>query len=391
MRSAIESSFKPLAKTVYLVARRHALSGLRPLVSHVASAPAPGSPQNILWIRVDRIGDMVLSTPAFKAIKAAFPRTRLTVMASQANQALLKNNPHVDEVIVYDRSAPLTQKIRFLKGLQARRFDWAVDPYDDYELETAWIAWMSGTAYRIGYTAFGREIFLDKSLPGPGPNKHFVDVSLDLLALVGAPVVDRHPSLYLDKAEQAWAGQWLNGLGLQEKMLIAVHPGAYYETQRWPAEYFADLISMIRKQGKAEVILLGSPTDTSLIGKILTLLEKETTIFIESDIRRFLAILSRCRLLVCNNSGPFHCAAALHIPTISFMGPTSKDRWAPIGNHHHVLRRDDLSCIGCNLGYCRIETHECMRGITPEMVLPLIPEEEEPVKSRNEFYQGLFS
>ena len=223
MRSAIESSFKPLAKTVYLAARRHALSGLRPLVSHDASAPAPGSPQNILWIRMDRIGDMVLSTPAFKAIKAAFPRTRLTVMASQANKTLLKNNPHVDEVIVYDRSAPLTQRIRFLKGLQARRFDWAVDPYDDYELETAWIAWMSGAAYRVGYAAFGREVFLDAWMPGPGPNRHFVDVNLDLLTLVGAPVVDRHPSLYLDQAEQAGAGQWLHEQGLQDKMLEAIH------------------------------------------------------------------------------------------------------------------------------------------------------------------------
>ena len=372
MRSAIESSFKPLAKTVYLAARRHALSGLRPLVSHDASAPAPGSPQNILWIRVDRIGDMVLSTPAFKAIKAAFPRTRLTVMASQANKTLLKNNPHVDEVIVYDRSAPLTQRIRFLKGLQARRFDWAVDPYDDYELETAWIAWMSGAAYRVGYAAFGREVFLDASMPGPGPNRHFVDVNLDLLTLVGAPVIDRHPSLYLDQAEQAWAGQWLHKQGLQDKMLIAVHPGAYYETQRWPVEYFAYLIHMILERKGADVILFGAPADAGLIAQIQAMVQKPVQVLIGSDIQCFLALLSYCRILVCNNSGPLHCAVALHVPTISFMGPTIKARWAPIGEMHHVFRMNDLSCIGCNLGYCRIKTHECMRRIMPERVADLV-------------------
>jgi len=372
MRSAFETSFKPFVKTVYLTARRHALSGLHPLVSHDASAPAPGSPQNILWIRVDRIGDMVLSTPAFKAIKAAFPRTRLTVMASQANQTLLKNNPHVDEVIIYDRSAPLTQRIRFLKGLQARRFDWAVDPYDDYELETAWIAWMSGAAYRVGYAAFGREVFLDASMPGPGPNRHFVDVNLDLLTLVGAPVIDRHPSLYLDQAEQAWAGQWLHKQGLQDKMLIAVHPGAYYETQRWPVEYFAYLIHMILERKGADVFLFGAPADAGLIAQIQAMVQKPVQVLIGSDIQCFLALLSYCRILVCNNSGPLHCAVALHVPTISFMGPTIKARWAPIGEMHHVFRMNDLSCIGCNLGYCRIKTHECMRRIMPERVADLV-------------------
>lgn len=372
MQSAFEALWKPTIRTVYLTARRHAFRGLRPFVSHDASVPVPGSLRNILWIRVDRIGDMVLSTPAFRAVKTAFPRARLTVMASKVNQPLLKNNPHVNEMIVYNRSAPLSQRISLLKGLRACRFDLAIDPFDDYELETAWIAWMSGAAYRVGYAVFGREVFLDASMQGPGPNRHFVDVGLDLLGLVGAAVSDRHPSLYLDQTERAWAGQWLRRQGLQDKMLIAVHPGAHYETQRWPTEYFANLISMIRERGDTDVILFGSPADAGRIGKIQTLTQKAVPVSIESDIRRFLAILSRCRLLVCNNSGPLHCAAALDIPTISFMGPTTKARWAPIGDRHHVLRCDDLSCIGCNLGYCRIGTHECMRRIMPERVADLV-------------------
>jgi lipopolysaccharide heptosyltransferase II len=375
MRFAFETRIKPIIKTIYLTARRYALTALRPFLSRGRSVSNAGSPRNILFIRVDRVGDMVLSTPALEAIKSAFPRARLTVMASTANAAILKNNPHVDEVIVYDRSGSLSEKIHLLKGLRARHFDLAVDPFTDYELETAWIAWMSAAARRIGYAASGREFFLNDALERTEEDRHFVDITLDLLKSTGISFDNRHPTVYLDEAEHAWATQWLSEKMLQDKVLVAVHPGGYYESQRWPPEYYAELIGLIREHAEAEVIVFGGPADAGLIAKIQTMVQKTFQVSIESDIRRFLALLSRCRMLVCNNSGPLHCAVALNIPTISFMGPTAKERWSPNGEMHRVLRMDDLSCIGCDLGQCGIKTHECMRLIKPDSVLNHIRDE----------------
>ncbi|MBN2438706.1 MAG: glycosyltransferase family 9 protein [Deltaproteobacteria bacterium] len=374
MRFAFEIRIKVVIKTIYLTARRYALRGLHLLLSREKSIPVSESLRTILFIRVDRVGDMVLSTPAFEAIKAAFPRAQLTVMASKVNMSILKYNPHVDEVIVYDRSAILTEKIHFLKGLRRHHFDLAIDPCDDYELETAWIAWMSGATYRIGYAAYGREIFLNGPTPKIEAEKHFIDVTRDLLRFIGVTSDHYHPLIYLDESEQVWATKWLKEKGLQDKMLIAIHPGAHYETQRWPPKYHAELIRLIRDRTKTEVILFGAPADAGLIAKIQDMVQKPVHVSIESDIRRFLALLSRCRMLVCNNSGPLHCAAALHVPTISFMGPTAKERWMPIGDMHHVLRIDDLPCIGCNIGTCKIKTHDCMRLIRPEKVLQIISE-----------------
>jgi lipopolysaccharide heptosyltransferase II len=355
-----------------LYARDFALKTLSLLLFQSNIIPLLRNIGSILFIRVDRVGDMALSTPALRAIKAALPKVQLTVMVSPANAPVLKNNPDVDEVIVYDRSASLLEKMKFINGLRSRHFDLAIDPYTDYELKTAWLAGMSGAVHRIGYATFGREFFLNCTSPKIEGNKHFVDDVLDLLKRIGIPSENRNPEIYLGADEQAWAGQWLQENGFHGKKIVAIHPGAHYQTQRWLPEYYAELIRLIRERSQADVILFGGPSDIKVIDDIRSRVKMDICVCIQDDLRKFLAILSQCQVLVCNNSGPLHCAAAIKISTISFMGPTVKEQWMPVGEEHHVLREDDLPCIGCNLGYCKIKKHDCMRRIKPERVIKVI-------------------
>lgn len=160
MRRESKTAMKPILKSFYLKIRGSALKALSLFFIKKKSLLSLRNIQRILFIRIDRVGDMVLSTPAFKAIKAAIPHVRLTVMASPANAAILKNNSDVDDVIVYDWSAGLHDKMRFIKKLRSQQFSLAIDPHNDYELKTACLAALSGAANRIGYAAFGRELFL---------------------------------------------------------------------------------------------------------------------------------------------------------------------------------------------------------------------------------------
>jgi lipopolysaccharide heptosyltransferase II len=372
MQRGSEISLKSILKAIYLNARGFALKSLSILLFQRKRFPALRNIGSILFIRVDRVGDMVLSTPAFRAIKAALPEVHLTVMASPANAPVLKNNPDVDEVIVYDRSAGLPVKKKFIGGLRSRHFDLAVDPYTDYELKTAWLAGMSGAVHRIGHAAFGREIFFNSPSQEIDGEKHFVYSALDLLKRIDISSENREPAIYLGADEEAWADQWVKENEFEGKKIVAIHPGAYYETQRWLPEYYAGLIDMIRRKTPLEVVLLGGLPDAIVIEDILAGRKPPVCVSVQDDIRKFFAILSQCRLLVCNNSGPLHCAVALGIPTISFIGPTVKERWMPIGDIHRVLRKDDLPCIGCNLGYCKIKTHDCMRLIEPKEVFEII-------------------
>lgn len=332
----------------------------------------PAKIGKILFIRVDRIGDMALSTPALRALKEGFPAAELTVLAGPSAAPLLENNPSVDRVMIYDRSAGLRRRLALAGRLRRLNFDLVVDPYDDRELQTAWLAGFTGAPFRVGYPCGGRECFFTLVVDRPAESGHLVDVVLRAVESLGLSIRSRDPELFLTAQEMQEAGHWLAGHGLGGKPLIGFHPGAFYETQRWPVEYFGELLHLVQSQGRADTVLFGGPGDEGIVRKIEQRSRRAFPVLVAGSLRHFCAVLSRCKLLVCNNTGPLHVASALGVQTLSFMGPTDRVKWMPVGRHHRVLRMDELPCIGCNSGLCRRGELECMKRITPEMALSAI-------------------
>jgi ADP-heptose:LPS heptosyltransferase len=146
---------------------------------------------------------------------------------------------------------------------------------------------------------------------------------------------------------------------------IIIHPGAHHSTQRWPAESFAELVRRIHGGGET-CLVIGGDAERDLVAEIVRRSDVAAAQAIPQDVMQLAATIRSAEVVIGNNSGPLHLAALLGMPTVSSMGPTIKARWTPAGNHHVVLRRDELPCIGCNLGYCRIRTHACMKQITPD-------------------------
>lgn len=368
-KAAILMAMRSTAKIIYLNLRRILLSPLYLLFAKKSSQIKLSKIKKILFIRTDRIGDLVLSTPTVKALKEAFPGSELIVLASPCNQSLLFHNPYVDKVFVYDQKLGLSHKIGIIKQLRKYGFDLAIDPYTDYELKTALIALLSGAKWRTGYSSYGRQVFFNLNGPELAEDRHLVDLTLDILKSLGVVANDKKPEIFLTEQEKKWAGNWLRTRGAEGKPLIGIHPGAYYESQKWPPDSFAEVARRLRENKRLDVIIFGGLGDKDLAEHINSMTGEDTLMHVQGDLRQFAALLSHCTLLICNNSGPLHTAVALDIPTISIMGPTNKDRWMPIGDIHKVLRIGDLPCIGCNMGYCKIETHDCMRLISPSMVI----------------------
>ena len=315
------------------------------------------------------MGDLVLSTPALKALKEKYPHSKLIVLASRSNYSLLENNPYVDQTVIYDPKQSLLLKLRSINRLRTFGFDMAIDPYVDYELKTALIAFLSGAKIRIGYASYGREFFFNLPAPEIGEEKHFVDLTLGVLKPVGIIPKEKSLEMFLVEDEKQWARNWLRERRMGSRPVVGIHPGAYYESQRWPPDNFAELVCELQKARREELILFGGPGDEMLLDSIVSMSGEDILTYIPDDLRKFAALLSCCSVFICNNSGPLHMAVALKTPTISFMGPTDKNRWMSIGDIHKVLRMDDLPCIGCNLGYCKIKTHDCMRLISSQMVM----------------------
>jgi len=178
-----------------------------------------------------------------------------------------------------------------MQKLRESGFDLAIDPYADYELETALIAFFSGAKKRVGYASYGREIFFNLQAPKIDDSQHFVDLTLDVLKAVGIVTKEKTPEIYLTGDEKKWAGDWLNKNGLGSNPVIGIHPGAYYETQRWLTERFAELVDLLQRDKRFDVIIFGGPDDEHLVNVICSILHGEVTTYIAHDLRKLAALM----------------------------------------------------------------------------------------------------
>ena len=362
---------KKVIKQCYLYVRQWVLHFLSLFLSRKAFSTENLSYEikKALFIRIDRIGDLVLSTPALKAFKQNFPACELSVLASKTNHPVLLNLPYIDHIITYDHDQNITKKLSTIRRLRKYGYDLVVDPYSSYELKTALIAAFSGAPLRLGYASYGREVFFNRIATNPKNDDHFKDVVLNVFKPLGVKKITSPPEIRLSEAEKKWSIKWCEQNQLNSKSIVGIHPGAYYESQRWLPRYFADLIDKIIEQNIFEVVLFHGPEDIYLVKAIKEMIKKNVLTFVSHDLRKFLSLQTLCNVFICNNSGPLHLAVAQKIKTISFMGPTEKMRWMPIGSGHKVFRIDSLPCIGCKKGNCEIKTHDCMRMISPSNVM----------------------
>jgi lipopolysaccharide heptosyltransferase II len=353
---------KSLVREIYIQIRTTLLHPF--LLLRKTEALSKDTIRRILFLRHDRIGDMVLSTIALKALRKGYPQASITVLTSERNYQILKHNPNVDEILIY-KGIPW-----FIREIRPRSFDLVIDPFLTYEMKQAAMTYLAKGRYRIGFEQAGREVFFNLKCPVAYPPKQMVDHLLDLVESTGGKRAGCEPEVFLCDTEIAWATKALADKGISaNELAIAIHPGAHYPSQRWPAERFGEVARRILHQGSGKVILFGSSEERGFLEVVTKIAGVDIPIFFNGNIREFIALLNRCDLLVCNNSGPLHIAAALKIPTVSIIGPTVTPLWLPYGENHVVINKS-LPCSPCDRAVCN--DHECMVSITVDEVFAAI-------------------
>ena len=351
-----------ILKNIYLLLRKKSFS---PILFFKRTVTASKKQiKSILFLRHDRIGDMVFSTAVLKSLKRNYPAAKITVLASERNFDILKHNPNIDEILIYKGI------IWFIREIRPRGYDLVIDPFLTYELRQAFMTCLAGGKYRIGFEEAGREVFFNVTGPVASPPKRMVDHLLDLVEQVGGKRAGCEPEVFLSDAEIKWASEALAEKGISaNELTIGIHPGAHYPSQRWLAERFGKLARRILDQFQAKVILLGSQEEKVLLHEVKDVAGKGVQVFPSLKLRELMALISKCDLLVCNNSGPLHIASALKVPTVSMIGPTVTPLWLPYGKNNMTINKA-LSCSPCNRSVCK--GHECMELITADEVFEAV-------------------
>jgi len=320
-------------KGPYLALRKLAL---KPLCLLSPQLPLrQGAVKKILVVRADRLGDLILSLPFLKGLRAAFPEAEITLLAQNFAADLITDE--ADRIMQADDP-----------GLHARlkssRFDLAIDMHYDYTLATALLCRASGARWRAGFDIAGRGFLFNIRVPAT-ERKHFLQETADILASLGVQPDLKPPSLSVRGGDRAAAVALLKDKNLDPKTLAAVHPGGYYREQRWPATRFIELLNRLHESRKFSFLLLGGTQDAQLLEEIHAGLRGPALNAGGLDLKLAAALTAQAAFFIGNNSGPLHMACALGLPTVSTMGPTDPVRWQPVGQRNIVVRKPDVEDI----------------------------------------------
>ena len=357
-------------------------------------SPRTVQPRRILVIRLDLIGDLVLSMTVVRALKRTYPDAEIDLLALPSSAQIVKDDPDLSNIITYDpnvwrRPKALIQgrnwrdAVSVVRRLRARRYDIAVSVFGNW---AAMLAVASGARRRVG---FGRESypgFMTDSVAGrhwqQGERLHEVDYCLKLARAAGVAVTpdDRIPRLFVAASVRDELDELLHKLGIgKDKPLIACHVSSNNgQSKRWPVPYWATLIDRLICERGAQVVLTGAPGDLPLIERVTSRMEQKAfNMAGKTSLAQLAALLQRADVLITGDSGPMHIAGAVGTPLIAIHGPTDPAQSGPVSPSATILK----SGIWCSPCYnakgpadCRFYTTQCMKNILPAQVFETLEE-----------------
>ncbi|MXZ01572.1 lipopolysaccharide heptosyltransferase II [Candidatus Poribacteria bacterium] len=311
----------------------------------------------ILVIRVDGIGDLLNATPAIALLRESYPSAEITVLARPLNAPVLIGNSDVDRILIFDRKGKhrgISVRLQFYRQLRRERFQLVV------AMQTAmWshlVAFLSGAPYRLGRYQKRFRSTLTHAWRGQyrKGETHEVDRNLELVRLICNGDGQRKLIFHLSPDEVAAAKANLASWGITpETFLIGIHPGGSSFDKRWPEKQYAELADRLSHQYNAKILLLRGPEESELVRNIQAAMESPAISYAPETIRELGALLSCCDLVVCNDSGPMHLAAALDVPMVAIFGPTDHVAWHPLSENASIVRRD-MPCWPCSAHKCKI-------------------------------------
>ena len=315
------------------------------------------------------IGDAVMTTPAMMAMRRAFPEAEIVVVANPVVVELLRGHPACDRLLPFDKRMAhggLGGFARFCRNLRKEHFDLAILFQNAFE--AALMACAGGIPLRLGYRGDARSLLLTHALERPSRQEHVHQVwyYLRLLERFGVPVeADPEMLLACTPEELEWSAAKLG-----KEQWLAINPGAAYgEAKRWFPERFAEVADCLADEFDFKVLLTGGVKEREIGEEIAAVMRHEPlTLIGRTSIREMMALLARCSLMITNDSGPMHVAAALRTPVVAVFGSTDHLATSPWTQHAKVVRHD-LDCAPCLKRVCPTGEFRCMKEITAEDVL----------------------
>ncbi|MCX5736661.1 MAG: lipopolysaccharide heptosyltransferase II [candidate division NC10 bacterium] len=332
----------------------------------------PEQVRKILVREVNWVGDAVLTLPALAALDRRFPRAEIAVLAKPWAAGLFAGQSAVDRIVLYQAEGShrgLRGRWTLARELAQERFDLAV--LFPNSLDAVIVPWLARVPRRVGYRTDGRGLLLTQVVArsGRSAERHQVFRYLELVRSLGADG-EAIPRLAVGAEAGREADRLLQELGVETgEACVAVNPGSVYgSAKRWPAERFAAVADALAEKHQARVLLIGSTKERDVLEAVAGRMRRPPIrLGGRTDLATLAGVLKRARLLLSNDTGAMHVAAAVGTPVLAVFGPTDADATGPLGPDSRVVR-ELVPCSPCLLRECPID-HRCMVGVGIAQVL----------------------
>jgi lipopolysaccharide heptosyltransferase II len=326
----------------------------------------------ILILKPSSLGDVVQALPMLRLLKRHLPASEIFWWIDSALAPLLEGDPDLTGIVRFERQRWASPRhwpemLRSIRWMRAQNFDWVIDL--QCLARSGAFAWLANGQFLIGLDEVreGARGFYDVAIRRASFHTHAVDWYLAVLPRLGVPV---HKNFQWLPERPAIAAAVKSKWQTDGARWIAIQPGARWENKHWPVEFFTELVRLLAKKfPDTRFAVLGAAEDKPL-GEMILRAEPQRSLNLcgETSLLEMIEWLRRCELMVTNDTGPMHVAAALAKPLVALFGPTEPRRTGPYGHLENVLRLD-LPCSPCLKSYCVYEKpNECLKAISPATV-----------------------
>lgn len=311
-------------------------------------------PRNILVIDFGQLGDVVLSLPALRAIRRRFPNAKITVAVGKPANEVVALSGYANDILEVDRVGlrdgnklvSILRIAKFVKQVRQAKFDFVIDLHS--LSETNLLGYLSGAPHRLYSRRPGRSLdYLANFKPRPpaeDKSKHAVDRYLDVVQPLGIKDSPRVPVLKSSPTSDSAVDALLKKEKAQSgELLVGLVPGAGNITRRWPLEHYAQLADHLIRNDRVRIIVFAGPEEREMVAQMRLLFPPKTIFFDRLTIPQLVSAQARLTLLISNDTGPAHLAAAAGAPVVVIMDRPTPHSFTPLGDQHRLIYGPEIT------------------------------------------------
>ena len=339
----------------------------------------PNEIKKILIIHTWGIGDLIMFTPALRALREKLPQTQIDILITYQPVVaeVLEEGKTVNRIIKFFwKEKSFFEKLKLILKLRKEKYDWTIVTGWTNPQKGGLLSFLFGAKYRVGAYKKNKSFFYTHQVPGVDSRPRR-ETNLDLVRLLGIKIKGMPESFFeFGEKNEEFARDFIEKIGAKDKILIGFHPGAepVHRYLLWPKEYFIDLgKKILQNYPETRLLVFAGPGEKDICQEIIREIKKEVFLVTDLSLKQVAALIDNCRIFVASDSGLAQIAGATRTNLITIFGPSEARLFAPPGPNVKVFSEK------CRHLYDENRIHTCLKKITPDMVF----EETEKILAKN--------